>query len=150
MKKIQRRALKEFAKRLPESYTIQKKTIGNYGYEMARQDLKPPEGEDSFDPDKVYLRKGDFFVKINHLNKLKRAYNNKKESGIQEYISWLNSNNKHVNKVFRDLKMNETEDIDKGILDLIKSPANKFWKNLIAFLYSFMAIFKNQENEKAV
>jgi len=86
-------------------------------------------------------------VEVNHLNRLKSAYSRNKEKGIVDYILWVNYNNQKVNYI---LKNQELQKVDEGIIDIAMKGANNFWRNLIAFLISFITIFKPNEKEVKV
>ena len=89
MKKKQIKALKQLADTLPESYEL----IKNTRFSTERT-LK----------------------KINHLQKLKRSFVKKGNTGLVEYVEWLNRNNIRINKIYEKLKA-ENEDSNKVYAD---------------------------------
>lgn len=144
MKKRHIRVLKMLEKRLPESWTIVLYTQHAFGHDFLKAD-EDMSHLPNFDPDLVYNKKIHKLQKINHMRKLKAAWKQDRKTGLQEYLKWLNRNNKYVNsKVSEHQKMQE---MDKGLLRLLSLPVNRFWKGLLAFLFAFVNIFMSKEKE---
>lgn len=143
MKKKTIKALDLLAQKLPESLVIRKHTITKFGGDLPYEEIKKINGE--YDPRQVYRKKDLFFFRINHLTKLKKAWAKDKQKGIQNYIIWLNRNNRYVNRFVSE--QNKLKEVDSRIMDLTKRSAVGFWKGLLAFLFSFIEIFQKQSNE---
>ena len=143
MKKTKLKALKNLAKRLPDSKELV--IIGTLikGEDVSFNDKikagKPIEN------DNWYKQKNTKLVDIDHYSRLKNAYARNKELGLIEYIHWLDRNNIKLNQMFKDL---ELERVNSTLMKQIEKGAKGFWTNLIQFLLSFVMAF--QLEKKAV
>jgi hypothetical protein len=77
MKKRDLKSIKELADKLPRSQELQLCYKIIKGIKQHRYKL----------------------VDINHYDRLKKAHTKNKETGMQDYITWLKSNNEKVNKM---------------------------------------------------
>lgn len=135
MKKKQAKALRQLAQQLPKSYEIRKHTYGVKGEDITEEQRKNIDFK--IEEEKVYHRTGKILNLINHYSRLKSAWNRNKEQGLADYILWLDANNKRVNEEL-DTQM---EMVSEELIEVAKGPMDKFWNNLIAFLYSFFSTF---------
>lgn len=139
MKKKYTKAIKELAKRLPKSKELSVVGKSLMGYDVIRKNLAK-DGE--VDSDLRYTYKTRELIDINHFNRMKRAYSRSGEKGITEYIQWLDRNNKKLNEMFKDLKL---EQVDSNILEIAKKGAKGFWNSILTFLMSFLIAFRTEK-----
>ena len=143
MKKTKLKALKNLAKRLPDS-----KELVIIGTLIKGEDVSFNDKIKAGIPienDNWYKKKNTKLVDIDHYSRLKNAYARNKELGLIEYIQWLDRNNKKLNQMFKDL---ELERVNSALMKQIEKGAKGFWTNLIQFLLSFVMAF--QSEKKAV
>ena len=143
MKKTKLKALKNLAKRLPDS-----KELVIIGTLIKGEDVSFNDKIKAGIPienDNWYKKKNTKLVDIDHYSRLKSAYARNEELGLIEYIQWLDRNNKKLNQMFKDL---ELERVNSTLMKQIEKGAKGFWTNLIQFLLSFVMAF--QSEKKAV
>lgn len=144
MKKKKIKALRFLAERLPESYTVEMVGRKKLGEALTGEEInRLTDNGISVNAGQMYRFAEPQLTKIEHSRRLKRAYADKGEAGIIEYLTWLQLNNRRVAKI---LKKDYTE--DALILKLIKAGAGKFWSVLLMFFYSFARTF-GREGAKA-
>jgi|688.fasta_scaffold901528_2 hypothetical protein len=142
MKKTQVRALTQLAKALPPSKEIQKYSILVKGEDIDFNDkLK---AQIPIEDEEWYKKKEFRIVDINHVNRLKNAFARNKEQGLMDYIEWVDMNNKRLNRVFKELELQE---VDAKLMNTLKGGAKNFWSNLIRFLYAFIHTFIKKEEQ---
>ena len=136
MKKQQIKALKKLAEMLPESVTLAIEPEFKKAYELSQPQIDSLKGE--FDIEAIYKTKKYKIEPINHLNRLQKAYSRYKEQGLADYITWLDNNNKRMNKLFDGLN---TSSIDNDILEIAKKGGKGFWSSLMNFIFAFYNTF---------
>ena len=140
MKKTKLKALKNLAKRLPDS-----KELVIIGTLIKGEDVSFNDKIKAGIPienDNWYKKKNTKLVDIDHYSRLKNAYARNKEVGLIEYIQWLDRNNKKLNQMFKDL---ELERVNSTLMKQIEKGAKGFWTNLIQFLLSFVIAFQSKK-----
>ena len=140
MKKTKLKALKNLAKRLPDS-----KELVIIGTLIKGEDVSFNDKIKAGIPienDNWYKKKNTKLVDIDHYSRLKNAYARNKEIGLIEYIQWLDRNNKKLNQMFKDL---ELERVNSTLMKQIEKGAKGFWTNIIQFLLSFVMAFQSEK-----
>ncbi len=78
---------------------------------------------------------------INHHKRLKAAWKAKGTAGIQEYIRWVDQNN-------RRWSSQHVERVDPALLEIARAKVSSFWKMLMLWIAGFAKFFT--ENQKKV
>jgi len=139
LNKLQKQGIKQLAERLPDSFELQNKKYVVKGAEFDI-DLRREHGLNDHE---LYVMKKNSLIPINHSNRLENAYKKNKEQGMVDYIYWLNNNNRKLNEIFKTL---EYKQVSTDVMDIVKDGAKGFWKNLMEFLFAFLKVFGNKEN----
>lgn len=139
MKKKTIKAIRLLANRLPESYVLRKHSISIKGSEVRLQKI---ETDLPIDLDENYKISKNILERINHTQRLKRAYSKSGDKGVYDYMIWLNENNIRLNK--RLAPKDQIDTLDAGLLGVLSKGVKGFWQNLIIFLFSFLTVFKKQ------
>ena len=135
MKKKQVKGLRELSQHLPESKVIVKYSIVKKGWELSVEELDKCDFD--VEAEKLYIQKGHYKIEdVNHLNRLKKAFAKNKEQGIVDYIQWVDTNNRKMNELFKNLELERVKN------ELMQLKADGFWSQLISFLFAFLAVFK--------
>lgn len=125
---------------LPKSVTIEiegnKEIIA--GWKLTQKQVDEIGKNFQLDANYVNTTKKPKVVEINHLNRLKSAWNRNKEQGLADYITWLDNNNKRMNAIFEDLQLKQ---VDNELLEIAKKGGLGFWDSLMKFLFAFINIF---------
>lgn len=141
MNKSKIKAIKLLARQLPKSKQLLKASEIISGEKLLEEDNTL-----DIEPKSFYKRKGRRVVHINHYKRLKKAWNKDKEQGLADYIIWLDENNQRFNEAMKQREEQiELERVDAKLLEISKGDSSSFWKNLVAFLYSFFNIFGKKE-----
>lgn len=146
MKKRHSKALKELAKRLPPSFMIRKHTEHAPLYVFYQkidegqtfEGLPPLTDENK---DQIYSIKANAVELLDHHKRLKAAYEKDGTKGVQDYIIWVNT----YNKAFAKKHAMDIPEMEPGLLEIAKGKMASFWKSLIVFLFSFVAVFSTKE-----
>jgi len=134
--------MKLLASQLPET-----KRLAIVGEAVQGVDIPEDEFEKSGikgDPEKYYKKKVPKFQNVNHFKSLKKWYNRNGTKGVIEYVQWVDSNNKRLNKLADNL---ELERVNKKLMNVINKGVAKFWSNLIMFLMAFLQAFGSKDEE---
>lgn len=146
MKKRTAKALRLLADRLPPAYKQRSHTergrladfheyVSTSGKEIP--DLSPLTEENA---DTIIGVKFPNLEVLNHHRRLKKAYTENGEKGIQDYILWLTGHNKRW-----AAKIGEVEQVDAGLLAIAKGKVSGFWSALVSFLFAFASVFGVKE-----
>lgn len=139
LNKLQKQGIKQLAERLPDSFELQNK---KYVVKGAEFDIDQRRAHQLGDDD-LYVMKRNALIPINHVNRLENAFKKYKEQGMVDYIHWLNNNNRKLNDIFNTM---EYKQVSNDVMDIVKDGAKGFWKNLMEFLFAFLKVFGNKEN----
>ena len=148
MKKRISKALENLSKSLPPSYVIRPHTEEAALYVFYQKkdegvDLPdlPVMTEDNMNT--VFKIKSNAVEVLNHHKRLKEAYTQNGTKGVQNYIIWVNQYNR---KFIESHPVKSPEDfiVDEGLLKIALGGVAEFWKSLILFLYSFVAVFSTK------
>jgi hypothetical protein len=139
MKKKQIKALKKLSEMLPNTVVFEiesTKTIANV-YELTQKEIDDLKVE-NLNQQFIRTQKQKKIVEVNHFNRLKTAYANGKEKGLSDYINWVDANNKYMNKIFEQLKL---EGVSDELKEIASKSGSRFWDSLINFIFAFYNIF---------
>lgn len=136
MKKKNAKLMRALAARLPDTKRLSLRAKYTKGYDLTaeeREKLTIP-----YNPKTMYKRNVHYLLPVNHYRILKKAWEKDKERGLMLHIKWVDDNNKRLNKMFKDHKM---ERVDDGLMKLTMGKPSGFWGNLAKFLMAFFASF---------
>jgi len=149
MNKRRSKAIKELANMLPAAYIIRDHTESVRLHELFKMaeeheamNIDLPEiNEDN--RDKVFTLKQPAMEVLNHHKRLKKAWKEKGIAGIQQYIIWLDRHNRAFALRMKDMDVGQ---VPQGLIEIANAKISSFWKMLIAFLFSFLTIFKSNDD----
>lgn len=110
MKKSQTKALKHLANKLPQSFELI--VVGSL---VSGKLINEANKNEELNSGKFYRHRKRSLVPIDHFSRLKKAYARYKEQGIIDYIQWVNENNKRLNKLSDELKL---EEVSEDVMDI--------------------------------
>jgi len=149
MNKRRSKAIKELADMLPAAYVIRDHTetatllgLMKMAEEHEALNIDLPEVTDE-NRDQVFKVKGQAMEVLNHHKRLKKAWKEKGIAGIQQYIIWLDRHNRAFALRMKDMEVGQ---VPQGLIEIANAKISSFWKMLIAFLFSFLTIFKSNDD----
>lgn len=144
MNKKRKKALTALSYRLPPSWEVTKVSEYMKGEDLITSDEQ--HGLDKIHPNVIYKSTGKKLIRINHKQKLKRAWSRNKTAGVMEYIKWLDNNNRYIASIVKQSE--DVKQVDEGILNIAKGSVSSFWRQLIIFLSSFISVFASQTQKE--
>jgi hypothetical protein len=145
MKKRHIKMLVQVAQILPPVYIVRAHTTEMslaHAYRLKDDGVELPEGLPTltdWNKDKVAGIKTPALDQINHLRRLKKAYEEGQEQGVKEYIVWVKGYNEKFKEMYPDA---EVKEVPEGLLKIASSKVGSFWRSLMIFLMSFSFVFK--------
>lgn len=147
VKKSKIKALRQLSKMLPPSVEYKNHTFYAKATALTSEQLKNVKKHHGIvNPNSYYGGSFKGFIPINHLDRLKKAWNRNQEQGLVDYISWIDINNKKMNEKYEELKLQE---VDKRIMNIVKKGAGGFWRRIVQFIMAFYYSFLSDKKTEA-